>query len=196
MPAEPASVQVFRALKKNLNLSDKDQVYFICSAILQERWDILAAFLEERIQPIDPKTYWEDYFEEQVKSDRVKIDEVLFKNIEFIGDEYRNGLYMNEDEYNHLGLLCDLVELIKGKLEVITFLNRRLNYGNREYEVVYHNFKNNLKVIRKVKDWIALGKQKLGESHFKALLDDLFHWSLEELERCVNRHYLELLVAI
>lgn len=193
MPAEPASVKVFRAWKKNLKLSDKDQVYLIGNALYEERWDILAAFLEERIQPIDPKTYWEDYFEEQVKKNRLKIDQALINNIEFVGDEYREGLFCPEGKSNHLGLLCDLVELIKGKPEVITFINRRLNYGNREYEAVYHNFNNNLKVISKVKDWIALGKQKLGKFHFAALLDDLFHWSLEELERYVNRRYLELL---
>jgi hypothetical protein len=119
MAAKPASVRSYISWLETLEYhwSPRESVGILLrDALLGERWDIITALLEGRTEPVKPNRYWEDYFEEQIEKDQVKIDQTLFNNIKFIGDEYRNGLYMNEDEYNHLGLLCDQGKRILVKL--------------------------------------------------------------------------------
>ena len=200
MAAKPASVRSYISWLETLEYhwSTRESVGILLrDALLGERWDIITALLEGRTEPVKPNRYWEDYFEEQIEKNKVKIDRTLIQNVAFIGEEYRDGLYMNEEEYNRLGLLCDLAELIKGYAEVIKFLNRIDLYlpflkGGREYQAVYNHL-NTWKTISELKNWIDKGKEKLGFSHFEALLDALYSCSLERLEWWVKRRYFEFI---
>jgi hypothetical protein len=174
LETEVASSDGVEIFKDTIGMLNQDIGHRLLVAFQQERWDILAALLREQKETPDVKTFWKTYFLRKKRERKIRIEDELKKNLEFIRD------------CPQLTGLCDLVDLVKNLegrnyILVVNFLNQLLE--ERDVKVIHD------KTFNFEYDWLKSVEQKLGRSSVETIFYEYFGLSFSQIEKAFQEKF-------